>query len=346
MSLNNTKMLELRAQSPNLDQWTLIPSRYGAHDVFSMQTNSPTGIISQELLNEAATAVGRDVKVPVYDSENVTIGSVRSATIADSENTSTFYTLTFVTYAWGFTHVPSMYLNNEMQSQRDWNRKFMKYLYKFADVHEAACLSALSTNKCQVFNDLLGLYTSPSNVVIAPNAIWDEVIGDLTPIMQANDFYGNYHMVGNAGLQSRLMKLAEKGIYNQENKTIQYADKQLHFTNNLANEAGHVATGYVVNDDAVGLAFRHEREAILGTRLPDGTEWRRDVLPMLNVPIDTYFYYGAGDYSAIGGASTADMTRVAKEFYGYAIEVAYVVAYNTDLATYPHPIVKFAISST
>jgi hypothetical protein len=339
-------MLELRTQSPNLDQWTLLPSRYGAHDVFMRSTSSPTGIISQQLLDEAATAVGRDVKVPVFDSESVSIGSVRSATIADSENTSAFYTLVFVTYAWGFTIVPSLFLNNEIQIQADFNRKFNKYLLKFADVHETACLAALSTNKTQVFNDTLGLYTTTGNTVLAADANKNELIGDLTPMMKANDFYGAYHMIGNTGLESRLLKLSELGIYNEQNKQIQYADKILHFTNNLANDTGNVATGYLVNQDAVGLAFRHEREAILGTRLPDGTEWRRDVLPMMQMPIDTYFYYGVGDFSAIGGASTADATRVAKEHYGYAIEVAYVVAHNTDLSTYPSPIMRFAISAT
>ncbi len=84
---------------------------------------------------------------------------------------------------------------------------------------------------------------------------------------------------------------------------------------------------------------------MLGTKLPDGSEWNQDILPMLNIPIDTYFYYGKSDESAIAGAASADMTRVAKEHHGFAIEVAEVVAYNDDITTKASPIMKFGITA-
>ena len=233
-------------------------------------------------------------------------------------------------------------MNNEFGLQADFQRKYIKYLYKFASTLDDACLSALATNKSQVFADLLN-YTNTANTIIAPDTLKDEVIGDLTPIMNANDFYGNYHVVGNTGLQSQVMKMSEHSIFNDQDKTIQFMDKNFHFTNRLANGTGDKATGYIVNSASCGLLFRHEREALLGTKLPDGTEWGIGRLPLLDIPIDTYFYYGRSDESGRAGASTEDMTRVAKEHHGFAIEVATVVSYQNDMPNHATPIAKFAI---
>lgn len=345
MSLLNTRVQELRVQSPTLDKWTNRPSRYGAFDCFLSGNQEADGVISQELLDRAASAVGRDVKVPVYDTESVSIGSTRSVTIADSENTSALYTVSFTTYSFGFTIVPSLFLNNEHSMQSDFNRKMTKYINALGVAMDNAALSALDTNKSQVYADDLG-YTVTGNVVTAPLAQADEIIGDMTAIANANDFYGGYDVVANTGMYAQVMKMSEHTIYNDQNKTIQWLDKDFKFTNRLANAAGNKATAYLVNKGSLGLVYRHEREALLGTSLPDGTEWSIDTLPMLGIPIDTYFYYGVGDYNAIAGSASADMTRVAKEHYGFAIEVATVVAYNDDLATNASPIMKFAIATT
>lgn len=345
MSLLNTRLLELRVASPMLDKWTNRPSQYGAFDGVMVGNDEPESVISADLLAQAARAVGRDVKVPVFDSESVSIGNTRSVTISDSENTSQLYTVSFTTYAWGFTSTPSLFLNNEIGQQQDWNRKFLKYLYKFAETLDSAALSALSTAKSQVFGDLLGLYTNVGNTIVVPNAQKDEILGDLTSIMGANDFYGApYRIVGNMGLQSLVNKMSEYSAYNDKDKTIQWLDKRFHYTNRLANDTGYIASGYIINPGSVGMLFRHEADALLGTLLPDGSEWAIDTLPLLNIPIDTYFYYGRVDASSLAGAASAHLTRTAKEYYGFSIDVAFVTAYNTDLATYANPIARFAVA--
>jgi len=254
------------------------------------------------------------------------------------------YTVSFTTYSWGFTIVPSLYMNNEHDQQADFNRKFTKYLYKFAETLDSGCLSAMDTAKTQVFNDTLGIYSTGSNVLNATLAQRDEVIGDLTPMMGANDFYGPLHLIGNSGLQSTILKLAEKGVYNSENKVIQYADKELHFTNRLSNAANKIATGYCAQEGSTGLVYRFEREAILGTSMDDGTAWGITTLPMLNTPVGTYYYQSSGDYSSIAGAASADMTRVRKDHFGFSVDVAYITSHNTDATTYASPILKFDIA--
>lgn len=329
-----------------MDKWMLRPSQYGALEAFIMGNSEPGSIISPDLYARARTAVGQTVQVPVFDAESVSLGSSRSVTIADSENTTQLYTITFTLITWGFTIVPAMFMNQEVSIQQDFDRKFRKYLFKVAETLDTAGIAALSTAKSQVFADLLGLYTNTGNTVVAPLAQKDEIIGDLTAIMNANDYYGSpYKVVGNPGLMSLVNKQSQYSQFNEQDKTIQWLDKRFGYTNRLANDAAKIATGYIINPNSVGHLLRNERESILGTVLPDGHEWGIENLPMLGLPVDTYFYQSAGDFNAIAGAATADLTRGAKDHYGFALEFAFVTAYNTDPATHASPIVRFSVAN-
>lgn len=343
MSLLATRMQNLRSGS-NLDRNELRPSRYGALDVFMQQTNDPAGILTPELRQKAEQSIGRTLETPVikYDS-GISIGNTRSVTIADSENTSAMFTINFTTYAWGFTIVPAMYMNNEISMQRDFEVKFNKYLYAFAKKLDESCVAALEAAKTQVFADKLG-YDTTGNIVTAPWLDRESVIGDLNPIMAANDYFNPIHIVGNGGVESIIRKLAQKGLYNDVNKQLEYNDKILHFTNEVENEEGDYATGFAVTDGMLGLLFRFERECLLGTRARTGHEWGIENLPMLNIPVGTYYYESVGDFNAIAGAATTDMTRNLKQHYGFAVDVAVVTPYNSAPSTIASPIVKFDIT--
>lgn len=344
MSLINTRIQNVRANS-NLDKNELRPSRYGGLNLFMQQSDDPAGILTPELKEKAEKSIGNTLETPVIDFDGgVTIGNTRSVTIADSENTSQMFTITFATYAWGFTIVPAMYMNNEVSIQRDFERKFNKYLYKFGETLDAAAIAALSANKTQVFADLLN-YSQTGNVIQAPWKLRENVIGDINPMLAANDHFGEIHLLGNAGVESIIRKLAEKDLYNSENKTLEYSDKILHFSTRIANAAGEFANMYAVQGGSVGILTRFERESLLGTKMADGTEWGIDTLPMLNFPIGTYFYESKGDFNAIAGAATADLTRARKEHYGFAVDVAFVTPYNSDAATIANPIMKLAVLS-
>ena len=43
--------------------------------------------------------------------------------------------------------------------------------------------------------------------------------------MGANDYFGQLHIVGDAGTESVIRKLAQEDIYNDVNKRNEYADK-------------------------------------------------------------------------------------------------------------------------
>ena len=344
MSLVLTRIQNIRANS-NLDKFEYRPSRYGALNAFMVQSNDPTGILTPELKDKARTSIGNMLETPVIDYDaDITIGNERTLTIADSENTSRMIAINFATYAWGFTVTPAMYMNNEISIQRDFETKMMKYVYKFAQKLDEVALTTLAADKTQVMKNKL-LYDFSANAI---NAKWSErenVFGDLDVMMGANDFYGQLHIVGDPGVESIMRKLEQKGLYNEVNKQNEFGNKIVHFTNNIATTPGKYAQGYAINSGTLGMLTRFERDCLLGTVSGDGHEWGIATLPLLNMPVGTYFYDSVGNYSNIAGAATADMVRTRKEHYGFAVDVAFMTAYNSNRAELPSPIVAFNISS-
>lgn len=344
MSLVLTRIQNIRANS-NLDKFEYRPSRYGALNAFMVQSEDPTGILTEELKQKARTSIGNTLETPVIDYDaDITIGSTRTLTIADSENTSKMVQITFATYAWGFTIAPAMYMNNEIGIQKDFETKMMKYIYAFAKKLDEAALATLAANKTQVLKNPL-LYDWSSNAI---NAKWTErenVFGDLEVMMGANDFYGQLHIVGDPGVESIMRKLQQHGLYNNVNKQNEFGTKVVHLTNNIAAAGDKYAQGYAVNAGSLGMLTRFERDCLLGTVSGDGHEWGIATLPLLNMPVGTYFYDSVGDYNTIAGAATADMTRTRKEHYGFAVDVAFLTAYNSAPSTLASPILAFNVSS-
>ena len=144
MSLVLTRIQNIRANS-NLDKFEYRPSRYGALNAFMVQSEDPTGILTEELKQKARTSIGNTLETPVIDYDaDITIGNTRTLTIADSENTSKMVQITFATYAWGFTIAPAMYMNNEIGIQKDFETKLMMCIYKFAEVLDEVALAGLA----------------------------------------------------------------------------------------------------------------------------------------------------------------------------------------------------------
>lgn len=344
MSLVLTRIQNIRANS-NLDKFEYRPSRYGALNAFMVQSEDPTGILTEELKQKARTSIGNTLETPVIDYDaDITIGSTRTLTIADSENTSKMVQITFATYAWGFTIAPAMYMNNEIGIQKDFETKMMKYIYAFAKKLDEAALATLAANKTEILKNPL-LYDWSSNAINAKWAERENVFGDLEVMMGANDFYGQLHIVGDPGVESIMRKLQQHGLYNDVNKQNEFGTKVVHLTNNIAAVRGKYAQGYAVNAGSLGMLTRFERDCLLGTVSGDGHEWGIATLPLLNMPVGTYFYDSVGDYNAIAEAATADMTRTRKEHYGFAVDVAFLTAHNSAPSTFASPILAFNVSS-
>lgn len=344
MSLIATRLQNWRIENPELDRNMFRPSEYGALDFFIEQTDASNSIISPALRERAFASMGNSVQVPVlnYDS-NVEVSNVRSCVVADDENTSALYTIVWATYSVGFTMVPAAYMNNEIDPQHDFERKMQKVCRALAAKLDEDAIAALEANKTQVFADLLQ-YQETGNSIQVPNQMAPEILGDINPMMRANDYPEMVHIIGNAGVDALIRKLAQHGVYNDANKRMEYDNKVLHYTNNLTNEASIYGTFYAVADGNVGVLTRVDREALRRTRA-NFHEWDVVRLPYIDLPVGSHFYTAVGDQSAIAGDATADLTCAVKEFYGFSVDVAFIVAYNSDAANVANPIIKAEIAS-
>lgn len=344
MSLVATRLQNWRVENPEFDSNMTRPCEYGALDFFIEQTNAPTSIISQNLRDRAFASIGNTVQIPVinYDGD-VQVYNVRSCVIPDDENTSALYTIVWATYAVGFTMTPAAYMNNEITYEHDFFRKLEKITRALADTLDKGAIAALEANKTQVFKDLLN-YTKQGNVIEVPTQMATEILGDINPIMRANCYPEMIHIIGNAGVDSLVRKLAQHGVYNDVNKRMEYDNKVLHYTNNVLNEASKNGTFFAVADGNVGVLTRVDREALRGTKA-NFHEWDVVRLPLIDLPVGSHYYTAVGDQSSIMGAATEDLTCAVKEYFGFSVDVAFLVAYNSDAATVANPIIKAEIAS-
>jgi len=346
MSLIATWVEDLYVAS-NLDKNENKGNENGAKELFMVQTNAPDSIVSADMKAKVLSAHTQTVnaKVLKYNS-GLTIGSDLPAVIVDELNTSAYLVITPVTYSFGFTQVPTDFANNEVAMQEDFNFSLTGFLNLLATTIDQACVSALATDKTQVFNNLLD-YTNVGNLVTASLAKGDDLIGDLTTIQSANDFTAQQYLVGNYNIQSRINKLAEHGTYNDQMKNMKYQDKILTYTNNIANAATYKGTGYLVNSGSVGLVQGFERQALAPQKKAlTGHTWGIAMMPIINMMMSTYYYEGVDDQSSLTGAASADNERAIKRHYGFAMNLAIVTSYNSDLTTITNPITGFQISES
>ena len=344
MSLVATRLQNWRVSNPELDRNMARPLEYGALDFFIEQTDAPNSIISANLRNRAFASIGNTVQVPVinYDGD-VTVSNVRSCTIEDDENTSALYTVVWTTYSVGFTMVPAAYMNNEIDYQHDFERKMEKICRALATTLDTAAITALEAAKTQVFKDLLQ-YQQSSNVINVPTQMATEILGDLNPIMRANAYPETIHLIGNAGIDSLIRKLAQHGVYNDVNKRMEYDNKILHYTTQLANASQKIGTLFAVADGNVGVLTRVDREALRRTSA-NFHEWDVVRLPFIDLPVGSHYYTAVGDQSTIMGDATADLTCAMKEYFGFSVDVAFIVAYNSAPSTVANPIIKAQIAA-
>lgn len=344
MSLVATRLQNWRVENPEFDRNMTRPCEYGALDFFIEQTDAQNSIISPHLRDRAFESIGNTVQIPVinYDGD-VQVSNVRSCVIADDENTSALYTVVWATYAIGFTMVPAAYTNNEISYDHDFIRKMEKTTRALANALDKGAVAALEAAKTQVLKDKLN-YQFAGNVIEVPTQMATEIMGDIDPIMRANCFPEMIHIVGNAGIDSLVRKLAQHDVYNDVNKRMEYANKVLHYTNNVVNEVGKNGTFFAIADGNVGVLTRVDREALRRTRA-NFHEWDVVRLPYIDMPVGSHYYTSVGDQSQIAGAATQDLTCALKEYFGFSVDVAFLVAYNSDPATVANPVIKAEIAA-
>lgn len=342
MSLAATKIQDIIGRS-RLDKNEVMPKQFGALDLFVDQSRKANSLIDPATKERIRASIGTTAKFPVLNYNGTVVSNSRSCTIATAEDTSAFATVEFITYFVGVSMVPSLYMNNEIGYQRDLAKKMTDAARALANKMDQDAITALAAVKTQVVNETLG-YTFASNELAVPYINRDAILGDLDAIMSSNGFDGQINILGDFAMRAHVAKLAQFGAENAMNKKLEYAGKNFFTSKNIVKSGTEYSNFYAVEDGQLDLLFRFDREAVLGTRAA-GHEWWVGNLPGLDVPVGIHYYEEVGDFSEIAGTASADMTCVHGEKWGFSVDVAYVTAYNSAIATRPNPYLKAQIAA-
>lgn len=348
MTLVSTLMQPLRAEyRNNLDKNELRQSRYGAYDLFKRQTSDGGGILTDEVKQNIKRSFGKSVVVPVLNSESVTIGNVRSCTIADSENTSALVTLTFATYAFGFTMYPAQHYNNDVAYQQDFDRKLRKYLLKFAATLDTLCVGKLNTDKNSFWNtDITNVYAQVANSLQVSKANTADFYNNAAAIMEYMDYYGQYDVIASTFHSPVISRLNAQGKGNDENDAFQFGGFDFGYTNRVTNAAGIASTGFIVPKGMVALENRNDPDSIMGSSANGGgMQWEEVEMPLVGLKMGSFYNENCTDANALH-AGTTGLTATKKQSFQWSTDICLVTSYNSSPSTQFNPIVKAEFSAT
>lgn len=344
MSLATTRIQDIIGES-RLDKNEVAPRQFGALDLFIAQSRRSDSLIDDDTKARVRNSANTPVKFPVLNyNGSVSVTNSRSCSISNSESTSAFQTVSFVTYFVGVSMIPSLYMNNEIAYRRDLRKKLIDASRALSNALDAAGITALAAAKTQVLNEALG-YTFSSNTLSVPYIGKDTVLGDIDAMMSANGFDASLNVLGDFAMRANVAKLAQFGPENAMNKRLEYAGKSFWTSKNISKTSSQYSNFYVVPDGQLDLLLRYDREAVLGTRAA-GHEWSIGYfLPELDLPIGLHYYEEVGDQSSAASSASSDMTCVHTERYGFSVDVAFITAYNSAVSTLPSPYLYGSIAT-
>lgn len=347
MSLILTQAQNFRINNTQFDGNEFRVTNAGLLNAFKMQSDAADSWLTPELKAKAMAGMGRDTKISNINYKDVTIRTTRPLTIAADENTSTFYTITWTTVAYGFAMYPTQHYNNEIDEQRDFDAKMKAAIVKLTSTLESQAFTAVDTDKTQVVNQVTGGHTFASNVVSETGiSTFDNsyILHDLGPMMMGNDYEPSFmDVVGNQQFHAIVNRMNGYGGFNQEDKTIMFLNKRFGWSNTITNAALKDATGFAIPSGTLGVLIQIEPDSLLNTSLKTGHEWGTIVMPGLELPFGTYTYEAAVDLSG-GGAHLAHLERTGARFVDFAADFAFITKYSSNRATIPGPIIKFDIA--
>jgi hypothetical protein len=138
--------------------------------------------------------------------------------------------------------------------------------------------------------------------------------------------------------------LLEKGTFNTDDKTYQWADKNFFFDHTMGSQAGANAEFFIAPEGSTGCLVRQDVDALIQSESTTGRSMQVVNNPIVGIPMSEYKYSDFVDYSAQHGAASAHLGRTLTEFYSYLFEVAFVPVYLSD-ANDPKPIMKISVKN-
>ncbi len=349
MSLVDTLIDPLRSgYSGKLDAFEYRKSKYGALAAFQAQSSGTDKILSDEDIANIKKSYGIQTKIPVLDFRDVTIGSVRSCIVPTDASNSRMVVLTFVSYVFGFTMIPSLYVNNDVKYELDFQKKMQAYILKLLKIMDQASVNKLNTDRNIFFDGLTAEYPVLANAFQVPKASRKDVFNQLIGIMSASDYTSNqYDVVLSSMTMPLVNELARNGTNNADNTLATLNGYRTSYSNNITNNAGVRDTMFVIPQGTLAIANRNDPDARAGTSLNGGgNKWDEVDMPQVGMRMGSYYTEKCTDATQIyATAETQGLTRAAMQGFEFSTDVTYVTSYISNRAARYAPIMKVEISA-
>lgn len=332
--------------SNRLDKNEQRPSEYGALNLFRAQTNSPVGILDDQVKANIARSFSNSIKIPVIDYKDVAISNVRTCAFQTNGIESKLVTITAVTYAFGFVVAPMQHFENYISYQTAINKLMDAGLIKLAETIDAGAVNVLETNKNQYWPaNILAFYPQVGDALQVPQVDKNDFYNRFADIVKTMDFSGNIDVATNHIGMGAVRRLAAQGQGNAVNEGFQLLGYTWYPTNRITNGgAGIESTLYGVAPGSVALASRIDPDARLRSRVHESKYWDNfPNAPYIGMDLGLYYQADCADASALQAAGMAGYTNTKVESWQFSVDVFYVKAYNSNPAARFSPIVKVEI---
>lgn len=356
MSVILTKMLPLIRQweKDRLDVNEILMSQYGAWDLGIRQTASSRSILSPKNKELAENSYSNTVKIPVFQAQGVSIGTTRSCTIADQENTTALVALTFTPISWSTAMYVDQYQTgsqpmNYIGYDADFNFKIEEINLQLMAQQDTFVRNVidLAANTYWPANIATSYYPVVANALQVTQADKDDAFNQLAAIMNELDFYGKMDVLGSTKLTTLTRRLNAQGKENATNEQFQFMLGAFVFTssNRVTSSAGVSMTGYCIRDGSVAIYNANNPSARARRTIGPGEfpakQWDTMVWPWLKLKVGTYL---TNDCANNTGGTITDAATLRT---GFSWDTQFgVMTPPPNTLHGQSPIVKFEISAT
>jgi len=342
MTLVLTRLNEytLAYERSNIDAAEHRLSNYGAYETYRKDTPNLIPGYAELVANRPHEV--RTVRIPVINRGSYTTSSSRNCNADTVENTSTFVEPSWTTIETGFQMLPAQYGDNYIRYQADFNRKMEDVQRTFLTTLDTAAYTNLNTAKSAVNAADGNPYTVASNIMIVPEEDAQLVFNELGPIMEANDLFAPFNVVGSTRLQALVREYSSQGTSNAENRAFQFGDYNFAYSNRVAVATGYRDTIFCMPVGSLAYLSWVDPDARAGHK--SGVyEWYTQFMPLLGHDVGVLYQSTCGDKSStIGTGSEATLV----ESYQFSFDYSFNYPYNSDSTTYAGSVFRANISKT
>lgn len=339
MSLINTVLDRIVTLYPSFGQdMTNRPFVNGAIEAFEADTtNTLTSNVIQTIENSID---GTPVKIPVIESQDITILNTRSCTIACEESTSNLLDVTFATIGFNICMNPAQYANNYIGKEQDFQYKMTNHLRRIKNYLDTLAVAELEAVKNIVFGaDVTGIYTpSAGNALQVPQAEKNDMYNNIYAILQMQRFDPNgYQVIANPRHAAMVRRDRNQGSANSENLSYQFGGYNERISNNIVNGAGVESTAYIAATGSLAFLNRNSVDARMGSYINDGHLWTEMYMPIVDKTMGVYYKADC--------VTTNGIAQTKQEMWQITTDVAFVTTHFTDPATEPTSVTKYEVLS-